>query len=467
MLRCPELLRCGATLLICALLVGVSGPWPVAQAQEASMNLMAEPLVPVPNVPMLRFDAQPAPQPQRANSDMVADMLDLQFRMESGRPLSQLSRFEGPIAVSVRGDVPPTALSDLAALIRRLRTEARLPVRLVKSGQPAQVVIDFEPRLALRSVVPTAACFVVPNVASFAEYTAKRASPATDWANVVERRQAAVFIPSDISPQEVRDCLHEELAQSMGPINDLYRLTDSVFNDDNFNAVLTGFDMLVLRAHYAPELHSGMTEDQVAAVLPGLLARLNPRGERIAAVGARHMAPRSWIAAVNKAFGGQPSMAQRQAAADQMLEIARDLGWRDGRLGFSYYAVGRLYSHSDPERSQAAFNAAAKVYAALPGADIQLAHVNMQLAAFALSQGEDKRALSLATGAMPVVARAENAALLSTLLMIKSEALRHLGRVPEAESARLDSLSWARYGFGSDARIRERLGEIRALAGEG
>jgi len=34
------------------------------------------------------------------------------------------------------------------------------------------------------------------------------------------------------SPQEVRDCLHEELAQALGPLNDLYRLPDSVFNDD-------------------------------------------------------------------------------------------------------------------------------------------------------------------------------------------------------------------------------------------
>ena len=49
----------------------------------------------------------------------------------------------------------------------------------------------------------------------------------------------AVFLPGDVSPQEIRDCLHEELAQALGPVNDLYRLTDSVFNDDNFNTVLT------------------------------------------------------------------------------------------------------------------------------------------------------------------------------------------------------------------------------------
>ncbi len=69
----------------------------------------------------------------------------------------------------------------------------------------------------------------------------------------------AIFLPGDVSPQETRDCLHEEMAQALGPLNDLYRLGDSVFNDDNFHTVLTGFDMLVLRTYYAPDLRSGMT----------------------------------------------------------------------------------------------------------------------------------------------------------------------------------------------------------------
>ena len=52
----------------------------------------------------------------------------------------------------------------------------------------------------------------------------------------------------------MRDCLHEELAQALGPLNDLYRLPNTVFNDDNFHSVLTGFDMTILRATYAPGL---------------------------------------------------------------------------------------------------------------------------------------------------------------------------------------------------------------------
>ena len=88
----------------------------------------------------------------------------------------------------------------------------------------------------------------------------------------------AIIIPNDASPQEVRDCLHEELAQALGPLNDLYRLPNSVFNDDNVHTVLTNFDMLILRATYAPELASGMSRDAVAQRLPSIFARINPRG---------------------------------------------------------------------------------------------------------------------------------------------------------------------------------------------
>ena len=48
--------------------------------------------------------------------------------------------------------------------------------------------------------------------------------------------------------------------------------------------------------------------------------------------------------------------------------------------------------------------------------------------------------------------------------MVKAEALDVLGRGDEADEVRLDSLGWARYGFGSDAEVRARAREIAALA---
>jgi hypothetical protein len=47
--------------------------------------------------------------------------------------------------------------------------------------------------------------------------------------------------------------------------------------------VLTGFDMMMLKAYYSPELRSGMTRGQVSQALPHILNRINPAGNGRAA----------------------------------------------------------------------------------------------------------------------------------------------------------------------------------------
>ena len=402
----------------------------------------------------------------KSNTEIARDFLDLEFRMESGRALPAFSRFTGTITVAFSGDVPASAPGELAKLIGRFRSEAGIDIRTAEPGENPSVTIDFQPRAQMQRVVPMAACFVVPRVQSFAEYKAKRNGPELDWTTMTSRDHVAIFIPSDTSPQEVRDCLHEELAQSMGPLNDLYHLPDSVFNDDNFNTVLTGFDMLILRMHYAPEMRNGMNEAEAAKTLPALLARMNPAGQ--GGDGARlQIAPRSWVAAVEGAFGPRVGAAARAKAADRMLSIAMAQGWRDGRLAFSYYAKGRALTASQPDVAVQAFAQAAKIYRSIPGAAVHAAHVDMQLAAIALSSGQNEQAIGFADRAIPVVRRAENAALLATLMLIKAEALDNMGQAGQAQALRLDSLGWARYGFGAEPQVRARMSEIAALGGRG
>jgi hypothetical protein len=278
------------------------------------------------------------------------------------------------------------------------------------------------------------------------------------------RNRVAVFIPSDVSPQEVRDCLHEEVAQALGPLNDLYRLPDSVFNDDNFHAVLTGFDMLILRTYYDAELANGMTRAEVSARLPGILARLNPGGARAASGTTVRATSRAWITAIETALGPGTSEAARIQSAERAVTIARNAGWEDTRLGFSFFALGRLTLSRDVERSVQAFQTAAAIFERAAPGGIQSAHVDMQIAAFSLSAGRADEALRLTSRALPAATRAENAALLATLQMIRAEALDDVGRAAEARAVRLDSLGWGRYGFGSNAAVGARLSEVAALS---
>ena len=416
--------------------------------------------------PMLTFPAKPGIPVLRPNQQIAQDFIDLEFNMESGLTLPVLTRFEGPISVTMTGNVPPTAHDDLAKLVSRLRTEAGIDIGLAAPGSAATLTIEFLPKNTLRPMEPTAACFVVPNVSSMAEYRSRRGSAALDWQLLTRRDRAAIFIPSDTSPQEVRDCLHEETAQAMGPLNDLYRLPDSVYNDDNFQSVLTEFDMLMLRMHYAPELASGLPEQQVVARLPALVARLNPKGEYPGGWSAANT-PRVWIDAVSTALSPNSPQAARLPAAKRMLAIAQQQGWQDNRLGFAYFALGRLEAPHDPIAAQAAYANAAHVYASLPDGGVHLSHALMQLAAIALATGQTDQAIKLADQALPLAQTGQNAALLATLLMIKSAGLSIEGHSAEAAALRLDSLPAARYAFGSEQEVRKRASEIAALATRG
>jgi hypothetical protein len=402
--------------------------------------------------------------PMRGNATIAADILDLTFALETGRQLPVMSRFEGPVTVALTGDVPATAVQDLARLVGRFRAEAGIDITTTTG--PASLTVEFVPRATLRRAVPTAACFVVPRVSSWAEYQAARGTAAMNWATITVRDRAAIFVPSDTSPQDARDCLHEELAQALGPLNDLYRLPDSVFNDDNFHTVLTGFDMLVLRALYAPELGSGMTEDEVAARLPGILARLNPGGGAGVPATA-DITPPAWKAAIESAIGLRGSDRGRVLAAERAVTIAMAQGWQDSRMAFSWFALARVSTPSDIRRALVAYGQARAIYSRLPGTEIHVAHIDMQMAAFALSAGQAEAAMGHADRAIPVARAAQNMGLLATLLTVKAEAADMAGDPDQATRLRAEAAGPAAYGFGSQAVVRARLGAVAALAARG
>lgn len=422
-------------------------------------------LAPQPSAlpPMKTFASPRVTPPSRSNINIARDFLDLSFELESGRTLPILTRFEGPITIRATGQVPPSLGPDLTRLLFRLQREAGIPITQVSADQDASITIEAISRAELQRYVPQAACFVVPRMSSWAEFKRNRRSAAVDWTTLETRTRMAIFLPSDVSPQEIRDCLHEETAQALGPLNDLYRLSDSVFNDDNFYTVLTGFDMLMLKTYYSPQLSSGMTRQQVAARLPGILAQLNPQGQGAPAVPVKET-PREWIDAIEEALGPRTSSGRRQAAARRAVAIARQQGWADNRLAFSLFALGRLSLAGEADIALTSFLQAASIYDARPETRLQGAHVSMQLAAFALSSGQTETAIALVDDATGPVAAAENAALLATLLMIKSEALLLQGKTAESRAVRLDSLGWARYGFGTDKAVRLRISEIAALS---
>ncbi len=441
------------------ILVALSACAPTPQTEVADRRAPATALD-LP--PMKTFAARRGPDPRRPNAQIAQDYLDLTFQMESGRKLPYMTRFAGPIKVSVNAGAPGHLERDLGQLLSRLRNEAGIPISRAQRGETAQIFVEAIPRKTLQKAVPQAACFVVPNVAGWADFKRNRGRGLTDWTKLKSREKATVIIPSDVSPQEVRDCLHEEIAQALGPLNDLYRLPDSTFNDDNFHTVLTGFDMLILRAHYSPQMRNGMTRQQAAQVIPGVLARLNPRGNY-----TNTSVPQSinsdWNRQISAALALRSSSGRRTNAANAAVRIAQAQGWRDNRLAFSLFVQGRVSLASSPEKAIAAFLQASNLYKALYGASVHTAHIATQMSAFALSSAQYGAVRNIVDEALPAARGSENAALLATLLMIKAEAVERSDGKAAGAAIRRDALAWGRYGFGSERNVRARLAEVRAL----
>lgn len=430
--------RCfGGVVALCGLLSGCV-PTATQTPERAAASVATQ-------VPMARFTSHHPSAPARSNREMARDFVDLAFELESGRPLSVFTRFEGPITVRVTGAPPPTLHADLDALLQRLRREAGIDIRRTDSPD-ASITLQAVSRAEIRNTIENAACFVVPNITDLSQYRAARRSGFADWGALRRRERMAVIVPNDSAPQEVRDCLHEELAQAIGPLNDLYRLPDSVFNDDNVHTVLTGFDMLMLRAYYHPDLHNGMNRAEVAARIEGILDRLNPGGIHVP---TRHLRPepRMWGDAILRALGPGSSAAARRRAAMDAVRLAQQARWQDHRRGFSHLTLARIIAPVDPTGARHQLELADHFFSLSPHTDLHRAFVGARLAEDALERRAFGEAIEITRAHIPTARRYENAALLATLMVMEAAALSHTGQMKAAKARRLDSLAWARYGF--------------------
>lgn len=400
----------------------------------------------------------------RSNRALAEDFLDLTFQLENGERLAHLLRYEQPIRVYMGSSSLAAYQPDLAALLNRMRVEAGIDIAETGDPAAAQIHIEAVSSAQIARVFPTAACFIVPGERDWHGFRSAPGEIRPRWSAQQTLGIAAIFLPPDSTPQDIRDCLNEELTQALGPAMDLYRLPDSIWNDDNFHGMATRFDMTILRTLYQPELHSGMTRAEVAARLPKLLARTNPQGRKLAPQ-ARAPESRAWAEAIEAAQAQGATHDERLAAADLATQIASEMRPPDHRLGVSLLALGRLSLRQDPVYAAHCFvDAYALFRTELGPHDLRTAQAGVHLAALSLGTGRYLDAIALADRHVPDGIAYQNAILVASLLSIKAEALAQLGRAQQSQAVRLDSLRWARYGFGdSDGSLGREQAQLAAL----
>lgn len=422
---------------------------------------------PAPEVDGVRFAPVTFPRGvEVSNAELAEDFLLYTFALETGETLDRLLRYEEPVTVHFRpglADYRP----DIDALFHRLREEAEIDIREAATPEAALIVVETVPRAELDRVFREAACFIVPGESGWRSFVRKRPEEVARWGELERLGRAAIFLPADTDPQDARDCLHEEITQALGPANDLYRIADTIWNDDNLHGIATPRDMLMLRVLYSPWLRAGMSREEVAARLPAVLARLNPRGKGIEPR-ARHPESRPWNSAIEVALSRHATHAERRGAARIAVGLAREMRPVDHRLAVSLLALGRLELRRNPAAAAGNFLEAYDLSRRLHGDDdIRTAHAAAHLAAMALAAGSHDTAIRLASAHLDGARNGQNAVLLAGLKSIEAEALLGLGQLREAQAARLDSLRWARYGLGDGdgrlAREQAALAEILSI----
>ncbi|MEM6548555.1 MAG: DUF2927 domain-containing protein [Pseudomonadota bacterium] len=89
---------------------------------------------------------------------------------------------------------------------------------------------------------------------------------------------AIVMIRAGLKPFFAKGCVEEELAQSMGLMNDDDHVRPSIFNDDEEFAFLTEHDEYLLRILYDPRLQPGQSRKDAMTLVPDIVETLRPGG---------------------------------------------------------------------------------------------------------------------------------------------------------------------------------------------
>ncbi len=258
----------------------------IAYYQRVQDNYLAQGL--------LRSDGGGRDTPFSAR-DLAANFVTIGFfdefsdrggKLVAGGKEARLHRWTGDIRVAVEfGPTVPldqrrSDRADIQAYLSRLSRLTGVPMRLAAGDANFLILIEnpAERRGARQRILGFA-----PGTSRAALNSALELAPAIyctvfgyspGRASTYER--ALAVIRAELPPLMRRACVHEEIAQGLGLINDSPHARPSIFNDDEEFALLTRQDELMLRLLYDPRLRPGMSLAEARPLIETIAAELHP-----------------------------------------------------------------------------------------------------------------------------------------------------------------------------------------------
>lgn len=381
---------------------------------------------------------------------LVADFVDLQFQTEWGGGHERLLRWDGPVTVALEGEELSAYRDDVEALLSQLNAAAPgLGATIV--ADRADITIRTAPRDDMKATADTALCFFAPVDMDWEAYKAADAVGEAGWDGIERLEKITIFIPEHAAPHVFRICFVEEIMQALGPGNDLYRLEDSGFNDDEVHIAPTAFDLLMIRTLYNGELRPGMTEPEARAAAREVLAgEIDPSVARV----TRERTEFDEDFQLYHYFAdvrGDPK--ERRELLDLANRAAEHFAPTDHRIGEALRAEAYFASERRDDRAAVGFARAAVAHfeRTLPPSSARLARTRADLGLFLVLDGEFEEAAAVLADAEPWLAAHGKEDDLASVLRLRAIALAQMGEAAEAQRTARRALAWAAYVFGADS----------------
>ncbi|MEM9145924.1 MAG: DUF2927 domain-containing protein [Pseudomonadota bacterium] len=394
------------------------------------------------------YAAVPSGHTAWSNASLARLFVTLTHETEWGGEQRYLVRLEPPVTVAMEGRIAPQYRRFVGDYLGFLRREAGLAIGLGVTDP--NLFLRFVPGAEFEAALPAAACVVAPGNLRWDRF--RKAPDKLGGMAMLEVRSieaVTVFIPDAAIPADIRRCLIEEIAQSLGPRNDLYGLGPSIFNDDFGHLWPTRLDLLMLRLLYAPGMEGGLSRRETEARARAVLARINPSGHSAPPLpDPKSALPSGWRRQIAQTATRAGSGASRQAAAEQALALARAAP-RGPALCHSLATLGALARLETPNRAARLLAEATEVCTAQHGPDDpRVLTLALSRAGLALKRGDPKTALALSDPLPRRLAAHGLDEALASVYAIRRRALDALGRTAEADAATAQARAWSAYAFG-------------------
>ncbi len=413
-------------------------------------------VAPKPEQPVFRT-AVPAGHTSYDNGDLADLFVRLTHDLEWGASRPNFVRYEAPVAVGLTGPGSEQYVGFVDDFLGEVRRFTNIDV--ARRDPPHNLVIQFVPGREFAEAT-TNLCIFVTGVPSWSGYVAGRGHH--DRHAEVEQSLSArtVFIPDTGEPHQIRACLMEEITQALGPSNDLYALSSSIFNDDDGHVWPTRLDYLMLSVAYDPLLETGLGRRETAERARIVLDRMNPAGRAGAALPALdQQGAQRWRDRLHRVLGSGDT---RSTAAVRDVERLRDEAVRNWP-GSAYHceALRVLASMRRVRREKAALSAAEdaiEVCKSVHGPeDIRLAALRLDRAVALFERREYQGTLDASEGLAVAFAAHGREELVAAALTFRARAQVLLENDAEARALFDRATRWAAYAHGADAPVVGRL----------